>query len=392
MLRRLPIESAQPMVVFAAGRLALVLAGLVCVGALGFPYEGRTAVVLGGLALPWAVACLLLARYSPERALSPLVAVADFVVLVVLEVVVPEAFGATRATALFLIAAHANLQGERRGPAIALLGSAALVLATALRGDAPVEGDTLAFYDVVFVVAAVATGVVVGMLRTAESAGRLRARGLSRRTLQAESRVRRRVAEAIHDGPVQDLIGLDMMLSSARRAAAEGRGEDAARLLSDAHELAERNIRALRDEIVDLGPYAFEELSFSVAIENCLPVWKRRYGFEVMATIQDVDLPSEMAGDLFRIAQEAVANAGRHASAEAVSISLRTVDSEVELRVTDNGGGFSEADPLAASEPGHLGLASMRERAELLDGHLDIETSERGTRVLVRAPLPQPAG
>jgi signal transduction histidine kinase len=182
------------------------------------------------------------------------------------------------------------------------------------------------------------------------------------------------------------------MLSSARRAAAEGRGEDAARLLGDAHALAERNIRALRDEIVDLGPYAFEELSFSVAIENCLPVWKRRYGFEVMATIQDVDLPSEMAGDLFRIAQEAVANAGRHASAEAVSISLRTVDSEVELRVTDNGGGFSEADPLAASEPGHLGLASMRERAELLDGHLDIETSERGTRVLVRAPLPQPAG
>jgi signal transduction histidine kinase len=55
--------------------------------------------------------------------------------------------------------------------------------------------------------------------------------------------------------------------------------------------------------------------------------------------------------------------------------------------VTDNGKGFGEADPLGPSEPGHLGLAMMRERAEMLGGTLDIETSELGTRVLVRAPL-----
>jgi signal transduction histidine kinase len=91
---------------------------------------------------------------------------------------------------------------------------------------------------------------------------------------------------------------------------------------------------------------------------------------------------------LFGIAQEAVLNAGRHSGAEAVSLSLRTVDSRLELRVTDNGDGFTDANPLAASEPGHLGLAMMRERAELLDGTLDIETSERGTRVLVLVPLP----
>jgi len=70
-----------------------------------------------------------------------------------------------------------------------------------------------------------------------------------------------------------------------------------------------------------------------------------------------------------------------------VSISLRTVGSQVELRVTDDGHGFDGTDPLGASEPGHLGVASMRERAELMDGTLDIETSGRGTRVLVLAPL-----
>ena len=262
------------------------------------------------------------------------------------------------------------------------------MIATAIRGDEPVDGDVWAFYELVFVVAALATGLVVGTLRTAESTSRLRAQGLSRRTLQAEGQVRRRVAEAIHDGPVQELIGLDMILSAANQAAEGGRTEEAAKLIDEARELATRNIRALRDEIVDLGPYAFHELSFDQAVENCMPVWRRRYGFEVMATIERIEMPAEMAGDLFRVVQEAVVNTGRHAEAEAVSINLRTTNTHVELRVTDNGHGFDvERASCARPDPGHLGLASMRERAELLDGVLDIASSDRGTRVLVRVPL-----
>jgi signal transduction histidine kinase len=95
-----------------------------------------------------------------------------------------------------------------------------------------------------------------------------------------------------------------------------------------------------------------------------------------------------MAGDLFRIAQEAVVNAGRHSEATRVELSLRSLGSQVELRVADNGHGFNGNNSgFVSREPGHLGLASMRERAELLDGELEIESSERGTRVLVRAPL-----
>jgi signal transduction histidine kinase len=87
-----------------------------------------------------------------------------------------------------------------------------------------------------------------------------------------------------------------------------------------------------------------------------------------------------------------VVNAGRHAEASRVEISVRTIGSEVELRVADDGHGF-DGNPLllGTNEPGHLGLASMRERAELMDGELEIESSERGTRVLVRAPLRTPA-
>ena len=118
-----------------------------------------------------------------------------------------------------------------------------------------------------------------------------------------------------------------------------------------------------------------------------MPVWRRRYGFEVMATIERIDMPAEMAGDLFRVVQEAVVNTGRHAAAEAVSINLRRTNTHVELRVMDNGHGFDVGAPQRAADPGHLGLASMRERAELLDGVLDIASSDRGTRVLVSVPL-----
>jgi two-component system, NarL family, sensor kinase len=386
--RRLPIESAQPILLFAIARLTIAIAALLAIVVLGFPYQGKGAAVVGGLAVPWAALCLLLARREPERLLSPLVAAVDLLVLLAIELAVPETYGAVRAIALFLIAAHAHFQGERRGVMVALLGSTALVTASFVRGDIPVATDLQAFYAIVFVLSSIATGLVVGTLRTAESASRLRARSLSRRTIQAEAEVRRRVAEAIHDGPIQELIGLDMMLTSAHKAAAEGRADDATRLLDEARELTERNIAVLRDGLVDLGPYAFEELSFGTAIENCLLVWRRRYGIEVLATIGRIDLPGEIAGVLFGIAQEAVINAGRHAGADAVSISLRHVDSTLELRVTDNGNGFGNDDPLGAAEPGHLGLAMMRERAELLDGTLDIETSELGTRVLVLVPLP----
>ena len=389
MLRRLPIESEGPIIVFGLARVVLTLLGLVAIFVVGLPDTTSAALVVGGLMLPWMVAVLLLIRRDPEFAVSPVVPVVDFALLILLEVVAPDTVGAVRVAALFLIASHAHFLGERGGMAVAALGSASLVVATAIRGDHPISNDVFAFYEIAFVLSALATGVVVGTLRTAESASRLRARGLSRRAIQAENQVRRRVAEAIHDGPVQELIGLDMILSAAGQAADGGRSDETVALIEEARELTTRNVRALRDEIVDLGPHAFQELSFDQAVENCIPVWRRRYDFEVMATIERMRLPSEMAGDLFRIVQEAVVNAGRHSHADTVSINLRSNGKLVELRVADNGRGFGSSDPLGDSEPGHLGLASMRERAELLDGVLDIESSDLGTRVLVRIPRPR---
>jgi signal transduction histidine kinase len=385
--RRLPIESTGPVVLFAAARLALVLVTLVLVLALTLPAEGQLLGMVAGVALPWSLAMLALALRNPELAQHPLFAAGDFAVLVATQLVVPEIYALYRFAALFLVAVHAHFQGERRGIVIAAGGSGALVAARTIADEGPVSGDLLVLYEAFFAVVAMASAWLIGRLRTGESASRMRARELSRRILRGESEVRRRVAEAIHDGPVQELIGLDMMLAAAGTAAQQGDNDRSRELIDQAREVAERNVVSLREEIVDLGPFAFEELSYAQAVENCLPVWRRRYLIEVMLTIERMEMPPEVAGHLFRITQEAVVNACRHSGADQIGVSLRSVDGLLELRVTDDGEGFGDADPLGPSEPGHLGLAAMRERAELINGNLQIDSSERGTKVVLTVPL-----
>ena len=215
------------------------------------------AAVLGGAAVPWAVLVPRDRAVAPETALNPWSRSATSPCSCCSRPWRRRRYAAVRFAALFLVAAHAHFQGELRGARRGVLGvrrprdprrrsaatgrssgGAARVLRDRLRARLP---SPPALWS-------------AGCAR-AESASRLRARGLSRRTIQAETEVRRRVAEAIHDGPVQELIGLDMILSAAD--AGGGRpasAEEAAGLIDEARELAARNVRVLRDEIVDLGP------------------------------------------------------------------------------------------------------------------------------------------
>jgi signal transduction histidine kinase len=306
------------------------------------------------------------------------------VVLLAVELVTPDASRGVRSAATFLVAAHAHFQGPRRGVALAFVWVTVLIAGSVIRGGSSLDSHVVAFHDTLFALATISTGLVVGRLRSAETASRLLARDLSRHTMREEAEVRRRVAQSIHDGPVQDLIGLDMILSTlGRELEAGGQDGRAHELLSDARDLTTRNVQALRDEMVDLGPYGFREVTLAAAIESSMPVWARRYGVEVELELAHEVLPAQVAGELFRISQEAVINAGRHADASTVSVSLRCEPDAVELRVADDGAGFQDAGP----RPGHLGLAGMRERAELLGGRLDISSSADGTAVSARVPL-----
>jgi signal transduction histidine kinase len=384
--RRLPLQSGQPAVWLAHLRALIVLAGLASVAAFDVEHRGRVALALLVLALPWSLWLVVQARREAPVVLSPAIAAGDLLILGLVQVAEPESYAGVRFVALFLIATHAYFQGEVRGVIVAVAGIAFLVPVGALV-DTPIDGGELVFSELLFALSALCCGLFVARLRTAESVERLRSRDLSRRAIEAENEVRRRLAESIHDGPVQELMGLDLMLASLDQAIERGQYDAIRERLKEARTLTERNIVALRDELVGLGPYAFDELSFDIAIEQCRPVWQRRYGVDVELEVDRLDLSNEVCGALFGIAQEAVANAGRHAEASRVIVTLRTVGSEVELRVADDGRGFEGPGPLSSTAAGHIGLASMRERAELIGGRLEIETGERGTRVLVRAPL-----
>ena len=385
-MRRLSISSIPPVLVFAGARVALSLGGLAAVAVTRYDGWENTALVIGGLVVPWSIAVLVLAFRDQEAALGPLVMGGDLLVLLAVELVTPDASRGVRSAATFLVAAHAHFQGERRGVLLAVVWVTVLVAGSVIRGGSSLDSHVVAFHDTLFALATISTGLVVGRLRTAETASRLQARDLSRHTMREEAEVRRRLAQSLHDGPVQDLIGLDMILSTLGREL-DGDGQSRAReLLSDAREVTARNVQALRDEMVDLGPYGFQDVTLAAAIEGSVPVWARRYDLDMRLDLDSELMPPKVAGELFRISQEAVINAGRHAGASTVWVTLRREDHGVELRVADDGKGFE----LTGQRPGHLGLESMRERAALLDGQLDIQSSAEGTVVTARAPLPGP--
>jgi signal transduction histidine kinase len=366
-------------------RLLLPVGALVADAILGFPQGSALPIVLLAVAIPWALAVLLIARGDPRNALTPLVASGDIAVLAAVQSAVPDTYGPIHFIALLFIAAHSHFQGLRRGVLIAV-GACIALIGVSVAREGPVTDDTLAFYETIFAVAALGTAAVIGELRGVETAGRLRARELSRRTIVGEDEVRRHVADFIHDGPVQELIGLDLLLNGANAAAARGDTARVTELIGNAREIAESNIRALRDELISLGPYAFEELSFEIAVERCIPLWQRRYGCSVSVDAH-VELEPQVANDLFRITQEAVANGCKHGESDQISVTLERNGDYAHLLVVDNGRGFGDIDPMAYHEPGHIGLASMRERAEMLQGTLDIRTKPGRTEVEVRVPV-----
>ena len=288
-LTRVPIESGAPVAWFGALRLGIVISGLLAVLIFDVPDRGSLLILSAGVALPWAIAMLLLVRRVPRLVLHPLIGIGDLLVLALVELVVPESYAGVCFLVVFLVAVHAQFQGEQLGMAIAVL-AVLLFVPIAAFGDPPVDGGLLAFYEVLFAASVLSAGVFMGRLRDAESTGRLRARGAVEARDRGRGRGAAALAESIHDGPVQELVSLDMMLDAARRALERDKPERASELIEEARHLAERNIGALRDEIVALGPYAFDELTVDVALEQCVPAWQRRYQVEIGLTLERVNL------------------------------------------------------------------------------------------------------
>ena len=148
--------------------------------------------------------------------------------------------------------------------------------------------------------------------------------------------------------------------------------------------LAEAGLTEMRALIFELRPESLEKEGLVAALKK-QAAFRTRDELKVETTLCDEpDAPLEVKEALYRIAQEAIHNAAKHARASNVQVRMGCSPKHVALDVSDDGIGF---DPEGAF-PGHLGLHSMRERTERLGGTLAVESSSgKGTEVRARIPI-----
>ena len=195
---------------------------------------------------------------------------------------------------------------------------------------------------------------------------------------------RQHLARELHDSLSQALYGIALGTHTAREFLDADRGK-VVEALDYVLALADAGLTEMRALIFDLRPESLELEGLVRALTKQVGAVRARYDLETGTELCDEpDVPLEAKEAIYRIAQEALNNTVKHASARRVSLRLCRGDAKVVLEVSDDGVGF---DPQTL-RPGHLGLSSMRERAARLGGHLEIHSAPgSGTRVRAEFPL-----
>ena len=214
---------------------------------------------------------------------------------------------------------------------------------------------------------------------------------LEHQLLRMREEERRRLSRDLHDGPIGVLVGLNIQLGMLA-----GRPEvgDAATPLACALGGMRAEVRTLladlRQVCANLRPPTLDTLGLGAALRALAAEWSVQHEIPVHLDLAPdallQTLPGEVAVNLYRVAQEALANIARHASARQVSLSLQWADPLADLTLTlqDDGQGFVVAGSYRHAEHGHFGLAAMQERVALIGGHWRLEsTPGRGTAVFV---------
>jgi len=208
---------------------------------------------------------------------------------------------------------------------------------------------------------------------------------LSRRVVTAEQDERRRLSLFLHDGPLQSMSGIAMMLDAALEDIQAGGVEEAARVLTRALERQRGVVRSIRELSFALEPWVLRDQGFVVAAGALADEFERNHDVTF-------DLDVEAAGQLdpddqvclYQIVREAVQNAVKHARPTRIHVAVAGGHGAYRVHVRDDGAGF--ADGPADGLP-HHGLASMRERASILGGNLLIHSVPgAGTTVLLEVP------
>jgi signal transduction histidine kinase len=172
---------------------------------------------------------------------------------------------------------------------------------------------------------------------------------------------RTRIAHDIHDDPVQKMAAMKMRIELLRKKHPDLPDID------DALEVMKVTIKSMRTLLFDLSPPTLQEEGLASALTYLLEHSSASFEWTVDDAALDTEPPVQTALILYRVAQEAFANARKHAEATHLRVTLQPRDGGTLMQVVDDGVGFTPQDALVAA-PGHLGLAAIRERAEMAGG------------------------
>jgi PAS domain S-box-containing protein len=208
------------------------------------------------------------------------------------------------------------------------------------------------------------------------------------RLVQAQEDERARIAEDVHDDSVQALAAVELRLGLLRRALAPTAPE-LAQTVDTMHETVTGATARLRNLLFDLeSPAMKTDLATALGEAAAFVFEDTDVRWEITGDCE-VDLPEAARVTAYRIAKEAMVNTRKHGQAGHLTINLAREEDGIEVTVADDGRGFDEAG--RHDRRGHLGLASMRDRAEIAGGELRVESSPGGgTTVRLRLPQPSP--
>lgn len=220
---------------------------------------------------------------------------------------------------------------------------------------------------------------------------RRRLQVLSQRLVHVQEEERHSLARELHDRVGQSLIALNLNLTIIQGELPRGYTEPLATRLAESIELVTEVIRLVRDVMSNLRPTNLDDYGLESALQAYLQEFEIRYGIPVQFERQTPPLPrldNNVEITLLRISQEALTNVARHAQASQASLTLRLDEKQVYLTIEDNGTGIASLE--GAKRSRSHGLKIMQERAEALEGTLEIRSVPgKGTKIEAVIPLTQ---
>jgi signal transduction histidine kinase len=252
------------------------------------------------------------------------------------------------------------------------------------RGDftARVPGSLLADRDMARV------GNTLNLLLDAIERDRAHLRRLATQIIQAQDEERSRLARELHDSVAQTIAALVLQISAVRRDYDEGPLAERLDLVRAIAGEALEEVRLLSHTV---HPRVLDDLGLPAALEWLARQTREAEGLQIEVVADEVpdELPLVQSSALYRVAQEALRNAVRHAGASQVLLRLTRSPGTLSLEVADDGAGFDVA-AAEARRPG-MGLFAMRERVALVDGSMEI-LSRPGSGTRIRASVPLSGG